>query len=260
MRKRISNSAFSLAAFVGLIIVWYLATRLLNIATYILPGPRLVLDSFKLGFVDVWKEGDPLASYGYYAPTLSTLKSTFFGFVYGGFVGLLLGALLAESAVFKRIFLPYASAFQAVPKIALAPLFIIWFGFGDFSHQMMAATLVAFPLLITSMNALQVVDEERIELARSYGASRWTILIRIKVPSALPEIFTGLELGVIYALLGAIAAELVAGSDGIGAQLMSQQTNNDIAGMFAMLIVSGVVGAGLHFAMRMLRRRVVFWV
>jgi len=259
MRQRLTNIAISGLAFIGLILVWYLVTKIMGIATYILPPPGAVLESLRVGFIDVWKDGSPLARYGYYAPTLSTLQSTVFGFIYGAVAGLILGIALSESRILERIMLPYASAFQAVPKIALAPLFIIWFGFGDFSHQMMAATLVAFPLLITSLNALHSIDEERLELARSYGANRWVVSLLIKLPSALPEIITGLELGVVYALLGAIAAELVAGSDGIGARLMAQQTNNDTAGMFAMLIVSGAIGAVLHFAIRAVRKRFVFW-
>ncbi|MGW3810281.1 ABC transporter permease [Micromonospora sp. NPDC005113] len=259
MKRKLTNVAISGSAFIGLIALWYVLTSAVSVPTYILPTPGAVFEALKAGFVDVWRDGSPLAPYGYYAPTLSTLQSTLLGFLYGAAAGLTLGILLSESAFLERIMLPYASAFQAVPKIALAPLFIIWFGFGDFSRQMMAAALVAFPLLITSLNALHSVDEERLELARSYGARRWLISLRIKIPSALPAIFTGLELGIVYALLGAIAAELVAGSDGIGARLMAQQTNNDTAGMFAMLIVSGIVGASLHFVLRLVRKRLIFW-
>jgi NitT/TauT family transport system permease protein len=218
-----------------------------------------VFDKLRDGFTGSAANLGSIGSADYLQPTLDTVRTTAIGFGYGSLFGILLGAAMAEWALFNGIVMPYVAGFQAIPKVALAPLFIIWFGFGDFSQEMMATALVFFPVAINTLNGLQGVSADRLEMSRSYGRRRLRAFLHIRLPAAASSIFTGLELGVVYALLGTIAAELVAGNTGIGAVLTSQQATNDIAGIFAMLIVSSVVGGVAFGVIRFIRHRVLFW-
>ena len=248
-----------IASGTALIVLWYGVVHIFQIPWYILPSPESVFVTFERGIYDVIAEGTPMAPQGFIKPTIETLKAAFFGFLIGTSVGITGGVLLAELPIIERLFLPYIAAFQSLPKIALVPLFMIWFGIGSASKIALSAALVFFPVLMSTLNGFHGVDPDRVALTRSYNAGGLQTVRFVTFPSALPFIFAGLELGVVYAMLGTIAAELVSGNEGIGARLMSQQSGSDVSGMFALLIITGVIGATLHLAMRRLKKKVIFW-
>ena len=145
---------------------------------------------------------------GFYIPIASTLANAAMGFVIGSIFGLLIGSLMAEFRSVETVLMPYAFALQTLPKVALAPLIVIWFGFGNGSKIAMAALLAFFPLMVNSFTGIRNTEPERIDLMRSLSASRLEIYARVKLPSAAPFIFAGLDMAAVYALLGLLVEML----------------------------------------------------
>jgi NitT/TauT family transport system permease protein len=155
--------------------------------------------------------------------------------------------------------MPYAFALQSLPKIAIAPLIIVWCGFGNGSKIVMAALLTFFPMLVNSFAGIRSTESERLDLMKALSASRLQTYLRVKLPTAAPYIFAGLDMGVVYALLGTIVAEFLGAQEGIGVVITQAQAVTDIAGVFAALVILGVVGIALHLLIRFAEHRVVHW-
>ncbi|GAA2579822.1 ABC transporter permease [Dactylosporangium fulvum] len=203
---------------------------------------------------------DPSAWPNYGQGIAATMSAVGIGLVIGVAVGLGLALLLAELPVLYRAIFPYIVAVEAIPKVALAPLFVIWFGFGLGSKLVVVVLLVFFPVLVNTVHGLREVDTDRIDLFRVAGASKLQRLWRLSLPTALPSIFSGLELAVSGAMVGAVVGEFVGAQQGLGVQILVAQARMDTAGVFALLILLSVIGVALNTLVRVLRRRVVFWV
>lgn len=249
-----SGPLIAMAGVVALFTAWALAVRCLNIPSYILPSPAAVWRALWSGLAV--SPSDPL---GYYLPLWGTLKNAAIGLAAGGGLGLLLGSLMAESRTAEKLLMPYAFALQSLPKVAIAPLVVIWFGFGDGSKIAIAALLAFFPILINSFTGLRAVDPEKIDLMRSLSASRLETYRIVKLPNAAPYIFAGLDMAVVYALLGTIVAEFLGAQQGMGVVITQAQAVTDVAGVFAALVILGAFGILLHGIVRGVERRVVHW-
>ncbi|ARP81240.1 ABC transporter permease [Bordetella genomosp. 8] len=254
VKRSLDGSAIALAGFVVLIALWFLSVRFLHVPSYILPDPMKVLHALWAGLAV-----DPTSATGFYRPLWSTLSNAALGFLIGSVTGLVLGSLMAESKVVEKLVMPYAFALQSLPKVAIAPLIVIWLGFGDSSKIAIAALLAFFPLLINSFTGLRATEPERIDLMRSLSATRFEIYRIVKLPNAAPFIFAGLDMAVVYALLGAIVAEFLGAQQGMGVAITQAQSVSDVAGVFALLIILGVMGVLLHGAVNRIERRVVHW-
>ncbi|MDU6378339.1 MAG: ABC transporter permease, partial [Bradyrhizobium sp.] len=220
-----------------LILSWIAAVKLLNIPSYILPKPEAVVRALWSGLAV-----SPASPLGYYLPLWSTLSNAAVGCAIGVGLGLVIGSLMAEVEAIERLVMPYAFALQSLPKVAIAPLIVIWFGFGDGSKIAISALLSFFPVLINSFTGLRAVEPERIDLMRSLSASRLETYRIVKLPNAAPFIFAGLDMAVVYALLGAIVAEFLGAQRGMGVVITQAQAVSDVAGVFAALIILGVLG------------------
>lgn len=249
-----SGTLIALAGVVTLFGAWALAVRFLDIPSYILPSPAAVWRALWSGLAV--SPSDPL---GYYLPLWGTLKNAGIGLATGGGLGLLLGSLMAESRTAEKLLMPYAFALQSLPKVAIAPLVVIWFGFGDGSKIAIAALLSFFPILINSFTGLRAVDPEKIDLMRSLSASRLETYRIVKLPNAAPYIFAGLDMAVVYALLGTIVAEFLGAQQGMGVVITQAQAVTDVAGVFAALVILGAFGILLHGIVRGLEQRIVHW-
>jgi NitT/TauT family transport system permease protein len=161
---------------------------------------------------------------------------------------------LIETAI-----LPYVVGLQSLPKVAIAPLLVIWFCYGTESKVAMAFVLTLFPVLINSLAGLRSAPRDRIELMQSLRSSRWQVFRLIKLPSALPMVFAGLNIGIVYAMLGTIVSEFSGGQKGMGVIMMQMQSVSDTAGVFAALVVLGFTGYVLISVMRGVQKRLVFW-
>jgi NitT/TauT family transport system permease protein len=243
-----------LAGLVVLLLAWDLAVTTLHVPTYILPAPQAVWHALWSGLAV-----SPAAATGYYLPLWSTLSNAAIGFVIGTVCGLVLGSLMAESRRVEKLLMPYAFALQSLPKVAIAPLIVIWLGFGDSSKIAIAALLAFFPVLINSFTGLRAVEPERVDLMRSLSATRFETYRIVKLPNAAPYIFAGLDMAVVYALLGTIVAEFLGAQQGMGVVITQAQAVTDVAGVFAALVILGVMGVLLHTVVRRLEKRVVHW-
>jgi NitT/TauT family transport system permease protein len=157
----------------------------------------------------------------------------------------------------RKLLAPYVIASQAVPKLALAPLFILWFGFGLTSKVVITALICFFPLLENTVTSIQYTDKQKQELFRMLGASRWQTLIHLKIPAGLPGILAGFRVAVVLAIVGAVVGEFVGGSDGLGALIIASQGMMDTPLMFAVLILLTIIGMVLYQVVYLLEKK---WV
>jgi NitT/TauT family transport system permease protein len=239
--------------------VWLTAVEVLGVPDYILPTPRAVVtDLVDRLYTAPVTHGLDYPS-GYWLPLAQTVSVTAIGFALGVVLALCLALLSTVSRIADRVTMPVVASFQSMPKIALAPLFVIWIGVGGESRIALSAAMVFFPMLVNARTGLVDVNPNRLMMAQSFGGNTWRTLWKIRLPSSLPAIFTGMELGIVYAVMGTVVGEFTAGSEGLGARLLSEQAINNVASVFSILLIFAVVGASLHAAMRLLRRLVVRW-
>ncbi|CAO3380043.1 ABC transporter permease [Azospirillum argentinense] len=230
--------------FVLLLAGWEVYCRAAGVSALVVPLPSAVLRT-------LW---DGLAG-GYLLPHLwVTTAEMAMGLAAGCTVGFLAGVLLAEVPVLRRLFYPYILASQVVPKLALGPLFIVWFGFGMTSTVVITALICFFPLLENTMTGLQQVDPNKRELFRMLRATRLQTLLRLKIPSGLPVILAGLRVAVVLALVGAVVGEFIGGRQGLGASIIAAQGMMDSTMMFALFIVITVLGMIVYQAAAGLER------
>lgn len=246
--------AISLGVFVFFIAAWIGAVKIFGFKSYILPMPGDVLRALWAGIAVPITDKT-----GFYLPLWATLSNSALGFLLGTALGLLLGSLMAEFRPIEVAIMPYVFALQSLPKVAIAPLIVIWFGFGNGSKVVVAALLTFFPMLVNSFTGIRATEPERIDLMRTLSASRLETYLLVKLPSAAPYIFAGLDMGAVYALLGTIVAEFLGAQAGMGVTITQLQSVSDVAGVFSCLIVLGVTGILIHLGMRSLERRVVHW-
>ena len=243
------NLALSALLLIGSLLAWEGVVRLFAIPSFILPPPSQVL-------VALWRG---LAS-GLYLEHLSyTLVETLLGFIVGSALGFCLGTAVAMSRWVEFFLYPYIVMFQSLPKVALAPLIVVWFGLGLPSKVINAALVAFFPLLVNTMVGLKSADEERVSLMRSLAASDRQIFWMLRLPNALPFVMAGLDVAMIFALIGAIVAEFVGAQRGLGMIIQSMNFNMDVSGQFSILLILSVVGLILNRAILMVRRRILFW-
>lgn len=216
---------------------------------YILPSPTEIWRAFR----------DGLVSGTLVEHTLVTLQEVLVGFAVGSAAGLVVGVLVTRFRLVERTVYPYVVAFQTVPKVALAPLIVTWFGFGMLSKVVTTALIAFFPLLVNVIAGLQSVDQDRIDLLRSVNASEWQIFRMVRFPSALPFIFAGLDVAIVFSVIGAIVSEFVGARAGLGYLIQVNNYNLNVSGTFAVLVVLSVMGLTLHLVVQAVNRRVVFW-
>ncbi len=235
--------------FVVVVGSWEAVIQLLAVPSYIVPAPSAIWQSLVRG----------IASGLFISNGLVTLSEAFLGFLGAAVLAIFLGSIIAQSRFMERVIYPYLIAIQTTPKVAIAPLFIIWFGFGISSKIIMAGIIAFFPILVNVIAGLRSTDPQRIELMRSLRASRWQIFKMVMLPSALPMIFAGLQVAVIFSLLGAIVGEFVGSRKGLGNLIMQMNINLDTAGVFAVLVCLSSIGIALHLIMRWLQQKLLFW-
>lgn len=190
---------------------------------------------------------------------LVTLLEALSGFVIGSTAGVVIAALITRSKLVESALMPYLVGLQSLPKVALAPLLVVWMGFGLSSKIAVAAIISFFPVLINSIIGFSTIESEKMELMHSLVASKWQSFKIVLFPNALPFIFAGLNVAIVFSLTGALVGEFIGADKGLGHLLMQLNYNMDIAGMFAVLVVLALVGMVLYGIVRFLHRRLIFW-
>jgi len=244
----------SAVVLVASVLIWHLVTAEFAIPAFILPPPLEVWRSLVAGL-----STSPFDRSGFTYHTAITVSEAALGFLLGSAVGIVLGFAVASSRLIERVALPYIVGFQSLPKVALAPLLVIWFGFGVEGKVMITSVITFFPLLINSIAGYRSVDRDRIDLARSCNADSLQILWKIILPSSLPYIFAGLNIASVLAILGAIVGEFVGAQSGLGMLLMQYNQSMQIAPVFAVLLILAVVGYLANAGIRLLEKRFCFW-
>ncbi|HYF18127.1 MAG TPA: ABC transporter permease [Ramlibacter sp.] len=238
-----------LALLGALLLTWEAAARGLALSALVLPPPSRVAEVLWRGLAT-----------GYFWPHLrATGLELLLGLAVGGAFGFAAGVLLAESPRLRALLLPYVVVSQVVPKLALMPLFIVWFGFGLLPTVVVTALICFFPLMENTLTGLAQVPPDRLELFRMLGASRLQVLWRLKLPTGLPAILAGLRIAVVLALVGVVVAEFIGTSQGLGALIIAAQGSMDTPLMFAVLVLVSGLGlityqAALWLERRLLRR------
>ena len=237
----------SLAGVVAFVIVWEAVTRVFHIPPYLIPAPSAVLAEI----VD-------LPSW-YTMNTLATLWVTLAGFAVAAISGILFAVLIVEWRVLERTLFPLFVAINSVPKVAIAPLLIIWFGTGAIPKVAIAFLVAVFPVVIDATVGLRSAPSDVLDLAQALRASRWKVLIRIKFYCALHSIFAGLKVAVALALVGAIVAEFVSSQSGLGYVILSAQGTFDTTRVFAALVLLAIMGVGLIAILDWIEIRMMPW-
>jgi NitT/TauT family transport system permease protein len=245
-----SNKLKHLALFIFLAVLWESIGRAGVVPEFVLPAPsaigRRLYELFASG--DVWPHLQ--------ATTIAVLS----GFALGVGTGFFFGALVAMLPAVEKYVYPYIVALQTVPKIAIAPLFLIWFGYGLMSKVVIAALVCFFPVLVAVMSAFHTTDRDQLNMMHAFGASRWQIFKELRIWAALPTIFAGLEVSAVFAVIGALVGEFVGAHVGLGYLITALNFNIDVPGVFAVLIILSVLGTVLHATVRTIGRRLVFWI
>jgi NitT/TauT family transport system permease protein len=236
--------------FLGLLFAWEAAVRVFQVQPLLLPAPSAVVASLYAGL----RSGALLHHFGV------TFFETAAGFVLGAVAGLSLGGLIAQSARLERLIYPYVVAFQTIPKVALAPLIVIWFGYGLSAKVVIAATIAFFPVLANTIVGLRAVPADQLELMRAFMATKSQTLWKLRVPQALPYVLVGLDVAAVLAVIGAVVGEFVSAKEGLGFYILQAGFALDTAGVFAALALLAAMGIVIHIGMRALRRRLLFWL
>jgi len=228
--------------------VWWTITATFDIQTFILPAPDKVVSAFAALQGELLKQ------------TWSTAVATVLGFGVSVLVGALIGVAIAAWGPFERMFQPLLVAFNAVPKVALAPLVLIWFGYGRTPVLTMAFMVCFFPIVLSTATGLSSTPADLAELARSMNASWLQTFLRVRFPAALPQIFVGLKVGLPLAVIGVVVGEMQYGGSGLGMLIVQTSGQADTASAFAAIALLSLVSIVLYYALVLLERLLLPWV
>jgi NitT/TauT family transport system permease protein len=229
------------------LVAWTLAVHIFDIKPYVLPTPMQILDRTVHDWDLLWMH------------SLVTLRETVLGFVLGSLIGFVLAILIAASRMLREMIYPLLIASQAVPKLAIAPLLVIWFGFGIWPKVVVTILLVFFPVAITSAEGLMTTDKNLLTLLRSVNASPLQVFLKVKVPQALPHVMSGLRIGITLAVVGAVVGEWVGASEGLGYLIISANSRLDSVLSFSAVFVLVVMGVVLFLVLEALGRLIAPW-
>jgi NitT/TauT family transport system permease protein len=233
-RRALVRNLPSLGLFAVLLLAWQLAGPVFGIREYLLPGPVSVVRA-ALSRTIPWPTH----------LTITTLE-ILGGFALAGLAGVLLGVAVAWSPVAARALMPFLVFVNTLPKVAVAPLFLLWLGYGIVPNILIAALIGFFPVVINTAVGLTQVDEELLDLGRVFGAPTWKVFLKIRLPNALPYVLSALKITATAAVVGAVVGEFVASQAGLGMVIVNAQTNLNTPVAFAALVWISVVGLVLY--------------
>lgn len=238
---------YVVVSFVVLFVVWEVAVRSIGVPVYLLPPPSIIW----LEFLGRWER--------VFQHTLVTSQEIIVGYVTAVVISVPLAVMTAYSRVVENTIYPLIVFLQIVPKIAIAPLFIIWFGFGFTPKVLLVFLLSFFPIVVASIAGFKSIDDETMELARSTGASEWMTFRKIRLPHAMPSIFTGLKVAAALSSTAAVVAEFVASDKGLGYLLLEFNGDLETPMVFATIIVLSVVGLLVYYIVELIEKIAIPW-
>ncbi|MEO0388707.1 MAG: ABC transporter permease [Pseudomonadota bacterium] len=240
----------SLAGLILFLLVWEYLPPALDVPRFIIPTFTQCLEEL----VRMWRQED-LAEHIW-----STAIWTLIGFVIGSMLGAVMGYLLGMSSFWERVLSPYILALQIAPKVAFAPLFIMWFGYNATPKLLVTVLIVFFPVLVNVLQAMRTVDRDLVSLARAYGYGRWGVFFKIEMPSTLPNLMAGLRIASTLAVIGVTVGELVGGNTGLGFLIAFGGGQANAAMVFNAIILLTVIGILLYSALVRAETRVLHYL
>lgn len=248
-RIRAHPGRVSLVLLPTVLILWEIACILTDVPRIILPKPS------EIGF-SLWNN---LTTPSFYWHTWVTLREALYGFGLGASLGFLFGALIGQSVFTEKVLYPYLIAFETLPKAALAPLVLVWFGYDMMSKVVVTAMIAFFPLLANTIVGLRSTQDDQVDLFRAFCGSSAQIFWKLRLPNALPFIFVGLNVSLIFSLTGAIIGEFVGSREGLGYLILIRNQTLNIPSVFSILVVLGALGCLFHVVLHRIQKRVLFW-
>lgn len=212
--------------------LWELGSRLFAIKEYVLPAPSRITSAIAATWLDLMRDASV------------TMAEALLGFFVANVLSIFVAIAFSHSAWLERSFYPYVIALKSIPIVAIAPLLVIWFGYGFVGKIVMAATISFFPLVVNATIGLKNVDANALDLMRSLSASKWQILMMLRFPNALPYMFSALKISSALAVMGAIVAEMTGATAGLGYTIMVASYNIDTPLLFAAVVVASLCGIG----------------
>jgi NitT/TauT family transport system permease protein len=243
LRRRIASAAL----IIGFFVVWELACLMFGIKDIVLPRPSQIL-------VTLWSRLPAIMPHA-----AQTLYTTLVGFALGIIFGVLLGALVGSSRLAYDVAYPLLIGFSSIPKVAVVPIFVLWFGAGTVPAVLTAMILCIFPIVVNVATGLATTEPELEDVMRALKASKLDILINVGLPRAMPYFFASLKVAVTQAFVGTVIAETVASNRGIGNLMMIASSSFDVPLVFAGLLVLAVLGVGLYVIFSFIEVRVTGW-
>lgn len=229
------------------VLLWWAMVWVFDVPNYVLPSPWEAIAA-------LYEFRVALSMHG-----LSTLWTTFMGFAVAVVIGMILGILVGSSRLAYRALYPLLIAFNSVPKAALVPIFVIWFGVGTVPGVLTAFMLSFFPVVANVATAFATIEPELLEVMRSLGATRKDITLKVGIPRSLPYFFASLKIAITLAFVGTVIAEIVAGNSGIGNVMLVASSNFNVPLVFAALIVVSIMGVGMYSISDFIERRLTSW-
>jgi NitT/TauT family transport system permease protein len=241
------------AIFVAFVGIWQFIHEFEIVSKIILPSPWETAQELVV-------VGQNLFTGGYLLPSLwITTQEVMVGFAIAVMLGFTLGTIVGETSIGERAVLPYLVAIDTMPKVAFAPLFISWLGFGISSKVALAAFIATFPVVVGTAAGLHAADENARMLFKTMGASRWQTLVKLKIPTGLPHFFTGVKIASIGVVAGAITAEFLGGGQGFGHLIRTAASQLDTPRVFALILYLSLLGLATFWMVIWIQRRFVFW-
>ena len=236
-----------LVTFLVIIIFWYIICLLFELPSFILPSPDLVAIALFNNFSEILNHSS--------ITLLEILLSLFFGIVLGSFFAV----LISLSERLKRWIMPLLLASQSIPVFALAPILVLWFGYGISSKVMIGTIIVFFPIASNFSDAINKIPKEYIHAGQTLGFSKLQIFNLIKLPNALPGLFSGIRVGACFAPIGAVVGEWIGGSQGLGSYMIYSNARLQIDNMFAALIILIVITISLYHLIDLILKKLIWW-
>jgi NitT/TauT family transport system permease protein len=232
---------------VALVVLWEVLCDALKVPSFLIPAPSQVA-------LRLYEKRDL-----YFAHTWVTLYETTAGFLLAVVFGILSAAVIVVVPKMRDIVMPLLLIAQLVPKVAIAPLLLIWFGYGLMPKVIVAFLVAFFPIVVNGASGLAAVQPELLDLGRSLQASRWQTFWKFRIPTALPEVFSGMKIAITLAIIGAIIGEFVGGNRGLGYLIIVANQELDTALSFAAIFLLSVMGIALYGLIEMLERVLIPW-
>ena len=245
-----AGSIVSAVVLVAFLSGWEACVRAGLMPSFLLPAPSKLVLMFATDIV----------SPAFLKEALYTIAEIVLGFGAGAVAGIGLGAAIALVPMIEQIAWPYVITLQTIPKVAIAPLLIIWFGFGIESKVLIVALICFFPILVNAVAGFRSTDARQVLLMDSMDATKWQLFRKVRLPNAVPFLIAGLQIAVVLSVIGAVVGEFLGASAGLGALLVIRQSNMDVTGVFSILATLSIIGLSMNLAVGQLSRRFAFWV